>query len=440
MLARALYLLVTGAFAGLAAWMVAEPFSPREFGAAGAAAWERVFALVLGAFVAGALGLVYGSAQGSRRHALVGLFGGLAIGAVGGPLGLQIGAVLSTAVFGNALSVPDGNLALQIPARVLVFAPLGALIGPVFGIVARSPVRLVNGMIGGLLGGALGGAVFDPIGAAVGPFIQGITGRTEVGVFSRAVGSVAIGAGIGLLVGIVEMARRQAWVKVLVARNEGREHLVDAPQTFIGRDERAHVPLFGDAAVAPHHATIVRQGNGYWLADAGTPVGIGLNGQRVSGTVPLASGDLIQVASHQLVFYTKGPQVRRVPTPEPVRAPISPPAAAPPAGASIPTVSVPAASASALALVATTGPLSGQRFPIATPIEVGREAGPIPLGFDAMASRRHARLEPAPGGVLVSDLGSTNGTLVNGNRVASHLMRLGETVQIGSTVFRLDPA
>jgi pSer/pThr/pTyr-binding forkhead associated (FHA) protein len=94
--------------------------------------------------------------------------------------------------------------------------------------------------------------------------------------------------------------------------------------------------------------------------------------------------------------------------------------------------------AGGVALVATDGPLVGQRFPVNGAIEVGREAAGIPMGFDTMASRRHASIAAGPMGAVVTDLGSTNGTYVNGQRVQSQTVRHGDLVKIGATTFRVE--
>ena len=53
---------------------------------------------------------------------------------------------------------------------------------------------------------------------------------------------------------------------------------------------------------------------------------------------------------------------------------------------------------------------------------------------DDGVSRRHAKIERAPNGaVRVVDLESTNGTFFNGNRIAEHVLRDGDKIQIGST-------
>jgi hypothetical protein len=54
---------------------------------------------------------------------------------------------------------------------------------------------------------------------------------------------------------------------------------------------------------------------------------------------------------------------------------------------------------------------------------------------DQLASRYHARIEPAPGGRwFITDLNSSNGTLVNGMRVSSQPLNPNDQIQIGTTV------
>jgi pSer/pThr/pTyr-binding forkhead associated (FHA) protein len=58
----------------------------------------------------------------------------------------------------------------------------------------------------------------------------------------------------------------------------------------------------------------------------------------------------------------------------------------------------------------------------------------IPLAEDPMASHLHAMLERFPAGWCVTDLGSSNGTWVNGERIwASRRLRHGDEVRIGQT-------
>ena len=74
------------------------------------------------------------------------------------------------------------------------------------------------------------------------------------------------------------------------------------------------------------------------------------------------------------------------------------------------------------------------------PATIGRSAdNQIALAGDDFASGHHARVESARDGVWVIDLGSTNGTFVNGERIdGRHRLREGDVVQVGDTELRLE--
>ena len=83
---------------------------------------------------------------------------------------------------------------------------------------------------------------------------------------------------------------------------------------------------------------------------------------------------------------------------------------------------------------------SGQRIPLGDrPVTVGRLAEcTVPLN-DQNVSRHHAEIRPGRGAYVVADLGSTNGTMVNGTRIASE-QRLadGDILSFGSTYVRFE--
>jgi FHA domain len=56
---------------------------------------------------------------------------------------------------------------------------------------------------------------------------------------------------------------------------------------------------------------------------------------------------------------------------------------------------------------------------------------------DTGMSREHFALEAGVAAVVLRDLGSTNGTFVNGSRVERHMLKEGDTVQAGATAFRV---
>jgi pSer/pThr/pTyr-binding forkhead associated (FHA) protein len=67
---------------------------------------------------------------------------------------------------------------------------------------------------------------------------------------------------------------------------------------------------------------------------------------------------------------------------------------------------------------------------------IGREPDCDLLIGDLTVSRKHARLERAAEGWLLTDLGSTNGTRLNGWRIREPVrLRAGDRVAFGSAVF-----
>ena len=63
----------------------------------------------------------------------------------------------------------------------------------------------------------------------------------------------------------------------------------------------------------------------------------------------------------------------------------------------------------------------------------------LQLDGDDFASARHALIEPRSDGVWIEDLGSTNGTFVNGARVTTErLLKTGDVLRLGQTELRLE--
>jgi diguanylate cyclase (GGDEF)-like protein len=88
-------------------------------------------------------------------------------------------------------------------------------------------------------------------------------------------------------------------------------------------------------------------------------------------------------------------------------------------------------------LIVLSGPRLGNRTVLSDkPIEIGRGSG-CGLVLDAdSVSRRHCRIEAMGGGHRLTDLGSTNGTYVNGQRVADHILRDGDRLQVGKALLK----
>ena len=75
------------------------------------------------------------------------------------------------------------------------------------------------------------------------------------------------------------------------------------------------------------------------------------------------------------------------------------------------------------------------------PLTVGRGGqNDVAIEGDEFASARHVRFEPRRDGVWVLDLGSTNGTYVNGVRIAeARRLAPGDVVRVGETDLRFEP-
>jgi len=92
-----------------------------------------------------------------------------------------------------------------------------------------------------------------------------------------------------------------------------------------------------------------------------------------------------------------------------------------------------------LRVVGGPGLPSGKKIDIGAATVIGREDNVgIHLDGDEFASGQHARIEPRADGVWVEDLGSTNGTFVNGERVTAQRLQAGDVVRVGQTELRLE--
>ena len=85
-------------------------------------------------------------------------------------------------------------------------------------------------------------------------------------------------------------------------------------------------------------------------------------------------------------------------------------------------------------LIAQSGPLDGQRWLIDKDLTIGRDANCdiIVITPDKQVSRHHAMITVKDGELLLSDMGSKNGTHLNSERVSSTPVKLqdGDTIQI----------
>ncbi|HEY5526317.1 MAG TPA: FHA domain-containing protein [Candidatus Anoxymicrobiaceae bacterium] len=78
----------------------------------------------------------------------------------------------------------------------------------------------------------------------------------------------------------------------------------------------------------------------------------------------------------------------------------------------------------------------GARYMLGDDLRVGRAANSNVVIDDTYASQQHARIFANDDTFFVEDLGSTNGTYVNGRKISYPLeLRVGDRIKIGKTVF-----
>ena len=400
----------------------------------------------VGVFFGAMVGLMLGladmiaSGMGAQWKRIIGY--GVLIGAIAGFVGLSFGGVVFGWLYSDGVTNPLRFL-FNTLARAAGWGFIGALAGSADGIRKWSGRTVRNGVIGGFIGGVLGGTVFE---AAI--YLFAWVPRPAV--VSRLLGFVITGALIGLFIGLVQQLLKEAWVRIVVGKNEGREVLLDKTQSTIGRSELSDIALFGDMSVQKNHAVVIASpSGGYVLRDLAEKSGtVKVNGNTVpkGEEVPVRSGDTILVGGKTLLFFERltkerTASVRDGRTVSPVPAALMGLSA----GSAVPSPPAPFSTAPATAttpgkmLVATSGPHIGQSFAARSGAIIGRDAAvEIALPNDASASRRHARIVQEALSLAIEDTGSTNGTFVNGQRITRQSLVPGDIVLVGTSELRLE--
>ena len=87
-------------------------------------------------------------------------------------------------------------------------------------------------------------------------------------------------------------------------------------------------------------------------------------------------------------------------------------------------------------LVLRVGPSPGKVFPLMkNEVTIGRDINNEIVINDAEVSRKHCRLKMYGEGFIIEDLGSTNGTWVNEQRISGqHQLRSGEMIRLGDNI------
>ena len=89
-------------------------------------------------------------------------------------------------------------------------------------------------------------------------------------------------------------------------------------------------------------------------------------------------------------------------------------------------------------LTVISGPAAGKSLELDGDVVIGRSDGDLTIP-DSEISRRHAAIRPTDGGVVIEDLGSRNGTFVDGRQISEPVtVTTGVRIQLGGSELRLD--
>jgi hypothetical protein len=299
------YCAVAGGWAAFAGWGLGRLLAPEDY-------FSRALVQGLSVGILVALGVSLMDALGNfaGRQVLERTVVAAAVGCLGGFLGALVGQWLVQLIPSAEGIWTVVEALIGVAGWTVAGLGIGASIGVfdvVAGLVRTEDTRgarrkVMNGVLGGVLGGMLGGMLHLFLGVALGRLFQ--EGKDVSS--PSAIGFVALGTSIGLLIGWTQVMLKEAWVRVEAGFGVGREMILSKPVVSIGRAESSDIGLFGDPRVEPNHARIARRGNRYVLVSE-TPGATLLNERPVTQPVPLRTGDAIRLGDSRLRFAERRP-------------------------------------------------------------------------------------------------------------------------------------
>jgi len=223
--------------------------------------------------------------------------------------------------------------------------------------------------------------------------------------------------------------------KLILRDGKGSEdvHEIADDVTSFGRSS-ANIIQVKDEQSSRQHCRIEKAGDGYRLVDLGSRNGTKVNGVKVSSQT-LKPGDVITIGDYSITFDEKievsaeelgatvavdpsavesaaGDDARGAEKKDPLADQMQP----------------------QFVLEVVEGEGSGTRIELGVePVTIGRNSSNRLVVGDEAASNYHAEITKEAIGYVISDLGSTNGTKVNGEKIVKSPLAHGSKVQIGST-------
>lgn len=225
---------------------------------------------------------------------------------------------------------------------------------------------------------------------------------------------------------------RAAWVTVMVAPLEGKDFPVRPQANLIGRAEDCSIRVRHDPAVLPHHAVIRLERDGFVLRgldESNLPLVRNTPQRRAL----VSDGQDFYIGSTRLIFHERRLARGRaeVDLEELVAAEAEEEAARRP-----PEVPAPVPGSA----IVVVGAHSGMTFDLHDGLTIGRKSCEVNLSEDKQISRAHARFHCYPERATIEDLGSTNGTFVNGRKLepgGPAEVHIGDIIELGGSHIRL---
>ncbi|RKH55152.1 FHA domain-containing protein [Corallococcus aberystwythensis] len=249
---------------------------------------------------------------------------------------------------------------------------------------------------------------------------------------------------------------------LVVRHPDGTEHEHEiAGELKIGRQQGNDLVLT-EGGVSRQHARVYVEGGAVYIEDGGSQNGTFVDGERIDGPTALKPGSQVLLGDYELKLKgsARSTSGRRAATPPPndpatlsdapvkgtrampsIRAKATQNGAAKPEGALAKRPSRPQPAGGAAAAGAGTGPVlkgmtgpwAGKSYPITGTLLVGRALPAAVVLDDDSVSRRHAEVKREGNAVLARDLGSANGTLLNGELLGEEFVDLqaGDVLQFG---------
>jgi len=187
------------------------------------------------------------------------------------------------------------------------------------------------------------------------------------------------------------------------------------PGTTVGSGKVNDI-IIEEEGVSGFHADLKVEGEQVTLSDVNTKAGTYLNGDKISGPMTVRAGDVIAIQGVELEV------VEEETITESKTLVLS--------GTALMDMGT-----GGWSLAADSGPEKGQVIPVKDKVTIGRALECDISILEPGLSRRHAELDLIGDDLVLKDLGSSNGTFVNGEKVEEHQLEDGDVIQFDKIRF-----